>query len=209
MWSDAMTRQFGGLDRRIRLALVGGLVVVLAAVALPAFAANPDTGPAGGNGQRGPITAEKSPNPNAAKAKKARVPKEPITLTGTVRAATDADGNAEYRLSSGGTTYTLDAGPAWFHGDSHPLAAYVGESVTIVGEIAEGSTDVEVSTVDGTAIRPAGKPPWAGGWKRVGEAHPGWSQEKADRMAEKAERMKEKFGGCFPPRACRDATAAE
>ena len=206
-----MTRQFGGLDGRIRLVLVAGLVLVLAALALPALAANPDTGPAGGNGHRGPVTADKSPNPNAdgAKAKKAKVPKEAITLTGTVTAATDADGDAEYRLSSGGTTYTLDAGPAWFHGDNHPLAAFAGESVTIVGEIAEGSTEVEVSTVDGTAIRAAGKPAWAGGWKRVGAAHPGWSQEKADRMAEKAERMKDKFGDCFPPGTCKDAAAAE
>jgi hypothetical protein len=204
-----MTRQLAGLDRRIRLALVTALALVLTAVALPALAANPDTGPAGGNGERGPVTADKSPNPNAAKAKKAKVPKEAITLTGTVTAATDADGNAEYRLSSGGTTYTLDAGPAWFHGDNHPLKAFAGESVTIVGEIAEGSTEVEVATVDGTAIRAAGKPPWSGGWKRVGEGHPGWSQEKADRMAEKAERMKEKFGECFPPGKCKDAAAAE
>ena len=204
-----MNRQLGGLDRRIRVSIVAGLVLVVAAVALPALAANPDTGPAGGNGERGPVTAEKSPNPNAGKAKKAKVPKQAIMLTGTVTAATDADGDAEYRVSSGGTTYTLDAGPAWFHGDNHPLKAFAGKSVTIVGEIAEGSTEVEVSTVDGTAIRAAGKPPWAGGWKRVGKAHPGWSQEKADRMAEKAERKKDRFGGCFPPGKCRDAAPAE
>lgn len=202
-----MTGQLVGLDRRIRLALVAGLVLVLAAVALPALAANPDTGPAGGNGQRGPVTAEKSPNPNAEKAKKAKVPKEPITLSGTVTAATDADGNPTYRVSSGGTTYTLDAGPPWFHGDNHPLKQFVGDAVTIVGEIAEGSTEVDVATVDGTPLRAAGKPPWAGGWKTVGESHPGWSQAKADRMAERAERMQEKFGECFPPGKCKDAAA--
>jgi hypothetical protein len=50
------------------------------------------------------------------------------------------------------------------------------------------------------AVREAGKPPWAGGWRRVGERHPGWSQEKADRM-------KAKFGDCFPPGQCKDKGA--
>jgi hypothetical protein len=45
--------------------------------------------------------------------------------------------------------------------------------------------------------RAAGKPPWAGGWKRVGKAHPGWSQAKEDRL-------KAKFGDCFPPGQCKD-----
>jgi hypothetical protein len=193
------------LDRRFRLAFVAGLVLVLAVVALPALAANPDTGPVGGNGQRGPLNAEASPGPKAEKAKKAKVPKEPVTVSGTVGAVTDEDGNPAYRLTDGGTTWSLDAGPSWFHGDNHPLKAYVGERVTIEGEAAEGSTDLEVATVDGTALRTPGKPPWAGGWKRVGEAHPGWSQEKADRMAAKAERMKAKFGDCFPPGKCKDA----
>ena len=113
-----------------------------------------------------------------------------------------------YRLSSGGTTYTLDAGPSWFFGDDHPLQARVGDGVTIVGEVAEGSTEVDVVSINGTALRAPGKPPWAGGWKRVGEDHPGWSEEKAARMAEKAERMKAKFGDCFPPGRCKqDATA--
>jgi hypothetical protein len=47
------------------------------------------------------------------------------------------------------------------------------------------------------ALREPGKPPWAGGWKVVGEKHPGWSQEKADRF-------KAKFGDCFPPGQCKD-----
>ena len=195
------------LDRRFRLAFVAGLVLVLGAVALPAVAANPDTGPAGGNGQRGPVNAEASPGPKAEKAKKPKVPKEPVTVQGRVTVVTDEDGNPGYRLTDGGTTWSLDAGPSWFHGDNHPLKAYVGEQVTIEGEAAEGSTELDVATVDGTALRAPGKPPWAGGWKRVGEAHPGWSQEKADRMAEKAERMKAKFGDCFPPGKCKDAAA--
>ncbi len=197
------TNQLSRLDLRTRLTVVAGIVVLLAAVALPAFAAGSGAGPGNDNARSGQVEAEKSPG--LEKPKKAKVPKEPITLRGTVAAATDADGNAVYRLSSGGTTYDLDAGPSWFHGDNHPLEAFDGETVTIVGEIAEGSTEVEVETVDGTALREPGKPPWAGGWKVVGQAHPGWSQEKADRMAARAERMKAKFGDCFPPGKCKGA----
>jgi hypothetical protein len=68
--------------------------------------------------------------------------------------------------------------------------------VTVTGETHTGSTDVDVLTVDGTVIREPGKPPWAGGWKVVASAHPGWSQEKADRF-------KAKFGDCFPPGQCK------
>ena len=188
-----------GTDLRRRIVVLVGLTALLAAVALPTFAANTRPVPDDGD----PPRAEASEKPG--KGPKAKVAKEAITLRGEVTAATDADGNAVYRLSSGGTTYTLDAGPPWFHGDNHPLKAFVGKTVTVTGDVAEGSTEVDVAAVDGTALRAAGKPPWAGGWKRVGEGHPGWSADKAARMAEKVERMKEKFGDCFPPGQCKQA----
>ena len=125
---------------------------------------------------------------------------KPITLHGTIQAATDADGGTTYTLTDGGTKYTLEAGPKWFFGDNHPLKPFVGKNVTVEGEIAEGSTEVDVVSVDGTALREPGRPPWAGGWKRVGSVHPGWSQEKADRF-------KTKFGDCFPPGQCKDKPA--
>ena len=68
-----------------------------------------------------------------------------------------------------------------------------------IGDKTAAQTEVDVLAVDGTVIREAGRPPWAGGWKRVGERHPGWSQEKADRF-------KAKFGACFPPGQCKDKT---
>ena len=126
----------------------------------------------------------------------------PITLNGTVELTTDADGREIYTLLDGGKTYTLEAGPAWFFGDHYPLKPYVGKQVTIEGEAAAGSTDVEVVSVDGTRLREAGKPPWAGGWRAVGAAHPGWSQAKADRM-------QAKFGDCFPPGQCKDKPAKD
>ena len=154
------------------------IVALLVAVALPALAANPNA-----PGQ-------------ANKAAKEKVAKAPITLNGTIETSTDADGKAKYTLADGGKVYTLKAGPAWFFGDAYPLKPFVGQSVTVVGEVAEGTTEVDVESVNGTALRAAGKPPWAGGWKVVGERHPGWTQEKADRM-------KAKFGDCFPPGQCK------
>jgi hypothetical protein len=157
--------------RRIGPGLVIAAVVV-ALVAVPALAAKPDK--------------------DSAKAS--------ITISGTVQVAADADGKDAYTLRDGGTTYQLEAGPAWFFGDKYPLKPFVGKNVTIVGEVAEGSTEVDVESVDGTALRTPGRPPWAGGWRVVGAAHPGWSQAKADRMHDK-------FGDCFPPGQCKDKPA--
>ena len=161
--------------RRPQLALLA-TAVLLVLVAVPVLAAKPSAPP----GQA-----------------KDKTPKSAITLTGTVETSTDAGGETIYTLADGGKTYTLEAGPRWYFGDAYPLKPFVGKSVTIEGEIAEGSSEVDVLSVDGTALRAAGKPPWAGGWKRVGSAHPGWSQEKADGM-------KAKFGDCFPPGQCKD-----
>jgi hypothetical protein len=172
------------MNRRSAI-LVAAIAVLALVVALPALAADPSPSPAG-PGKSG-------------KAQKAKVETAPITLTGTVAAATDAKGKASYTIRSGGTTFTLEAGPAWAHGANHPLKKYVGQSVTVVGEKAANSTEVDVTTVDGTAIRAAGKPAWAGGWKKVGQSHPGWSQEKADRA-----KAKGKSGDCFPRGQCKD-----
>jgi hypothetical protein len=155
---------------RRSVVLVVALAILVAFVAIPAFAAD--------------------------KSAKDKSAKSPITVTGTIGTATDADGAPSYTLRSGRTTYTLEAGPAWFFGDNNPLKAFVGKSVTVSGERAAGSNEIDVETVNGKQIRAGGKPPWAGGWKRVGKTHPGWSQEKADRF-------KARFGDCFPPGQCK------
>ena len=139
-----------------------------------------------------------------------------MTVTGTLGTRIAADGSTEYTLTSGDTVLLLDAGPAWFYRDAYLLAPFVGKQVTIGGEQKEGSTSVDVLTVDGTALREPGKPPWAGGWKKVGKDHPGWTQEKADRQAAKqadraarrAAKM-ERFGlQCWPPACARMALPA-
>ena len=142
------------------------------------------------------------------KERKDKAPEHEITLSGTVTTGTDADGETVYRVQSGGTTYVLEAGPKWFFGDDYPLKPFVGQSVTIVGEVAEGSTEVDVVSVDGARLREPGKPPWAGGWKKVGERHPGWSEEKAARHAERQAAKGVRFGGCWPPGHCKQQDAA-
>src|SRR3954447_4858360 len=184
--------------------LILALAVLAVVVALPVLAATPS--PSAGSGAAAATEApEGTEHPHATRAPKgpkddkAKDDEVAVTLEGTVKATTDADGETSYTLESGGKTYTLEAGPKWFFGDAYPLKAYAGKSVKITGETAAGSTDVDVLTVDGKTLREPGKPPWAGGWKVVGKAHPGWSQDKADKLNAKS-------GGCFPPGQCKDKT---
>src|SRR5215210_237510 len=130
-----------------RLLLAGlALIALLVLVALPVVAADPSA----------------KPDPPGQANKPPKAEKAPMTLNGTVAATTDADGRPSYTLASGGKTYTLEAGPSWFYGDNNPLKAYVGKSVKVIGEAAAGSTEVDVETVDGKALRAPGKPSWAG-----------------------------------------------
>ena len=143
-----------------------------AAPAASSGATEPDEDGQGAKPGKGP-KAEKGPG----------TPEHPVTLTGVVGRATREDG--EFTLTVGSTTYRLSAGPPWWWGDASPLAAVVGKTVTIDGEQAEGSDEVDVLAIDGKAIRAAGRPPWAGGWKVVGPRHPGWAQWKVDKAAGK------------------------
>lgn len=146
------------MDLRRRLPIVVALVAAVA-VGVPVLAADPSPGP---------------PDHAATKAK-TKAPKVEVTLSGTIEQSTDDKGRPTFTLTSGGTTYTLSAGPKWFHGaGGGPLAAYAGKSVEIHGWQREGTTDVSVDTVDGTRVVPAGRPAWAGGPKALGERHPGF-----------------------------------
>lgn len=150
------------MDARRRLPIVVALVAAIA-VGVPVLAADPSPKP-------GP------PDHAAAKAKAAKVE---VTLRGTIVRSTDDKGRPTFTLTSGGTTYTLSAGPKWFHGTGGgPLAAYAGKTVEIHGWRREGTTDVSVDTVDGTRIVPTGRPAWAGGPRALGERHPGFKPWK-------------------------------
>jgi hypothetical protein len=183
--------QWPGPSTRSILYLVSTTALILA-IAIPTIAAAPTAAP---NASAAPSGAPERTKPERTKKakpaasergdKRSKAPEVEITLEGIVGSRTSADGGTEYTLTVGGTTLTLDAGPSWFYGDKHPLKPFVGKVVTVVGEQAKGSTEVEVHSIDGTVIRSAGKPAWAGGWKRVGRIHPGWTQEKWDRWQAK------------------------
>jgi hypothetical protein len=140
--------------RRVLLPLAG--LVALLLIAAPVFGADPSAKP--GKADDGTEIAK--------------------TLTGTVASTEDAKGRATFTMVVDGVTWELSAGPKWFWGAKNPLAAFVGKSVEVTGTYHAGQTDLDVSTVDGKAIRSAGKPPWAGGPKAVGKIHPGWSDGK-------------------------------
>jgi hypothetical protein len=206
------------VNRPRTTSLVMGAIVCIA-LAFPVFAADPSASPDASPSASAAASAAPAatPKPKASEAPKTeqgngkpdkankgnkgdKTPGVPITLRGTIVMTTDAKGRSAFSLTAGGKTYDLSAGPPWFWGTNNPLEKYAGKSVTVVGETHTGSTEVDVETVDGTAVRAPGKPPWAGGWKVVGKKHPGWSQEKADRF-------KAKFGDCFPPGQCKAAGA--
>jgi hypothetical protein len=161
------------MSRRSTVVLVG--VVAALAIAIPVWAASPSPAPNPSSQSQPEKTAkpDKTAKPgNAAKPDKA--PEVAVTAKGTVKATTDANGRSTYTLTDGAKTWDLSDGPPWFWGDKNPLKAYVGKTVTVVGTTETGGTEIDVATVDGTAIRAAGKPPWAGGPKVVGATHPGW-----------------------------------
>jgi hypothetical protein len=183
------------------------LIALVGAIALPVLAADSSGSPAASSAP----SASTAPKPDKApkRDKAARPPEAEVTVTGTVGTRTDAKGETEYTLTSGSTVVTLHAGPAWFHKDAHPLKAFVGKRVTVVGEQRAGETEVDVRSVDGTVVRASGKPPWAGGWKRVGKDHPGWSQEKWDRWQTKRSDQAKRHGvDCWPPGLCKQPAPA-
>ena len=157
---------------RRRVGLLGFVALVGLAVAIPVFAADP-LSPSGSPTPPGHSKPDKSPKPGQGD-RKAKAPEVDVTVTGTVQQGKDGQGRPTFTVSANGTTWELSAGPAWYWGDKNPLKAYVGKSVTIAGSSQTGSTELDVASVDGTAIRAAGKPPWAGGPWRVGSSHPGW-----------------------------------
>jgi hypothetical protein len=176
------------IDPRHRLLALAAGVVAVAAIAVPVLggaaapapAAMPAVAAESEKPGNGPPDEKPGKGPKAEK-----VPETPVSLTGRVGTRTDVDGDTVYTLTVGSVVYDLQVGPPWWWGDSNPLKPFVGDTVTVAGDKPDGANEVDVRTVDGKTIREPGKPPWAGGWKAVGEKHPGWSQWKADKAAAK------------------------
>lgn len=180
------------------------LLALLGVVALPVLAADPSASPGASAAPSPRATKPGSAGERAKPDKANRAPEVEVTLTGTVATRTTAAGETEYTLTAGSSIVTLDAGPAWFFKDAYPLKPFIGKRVTIVGGQRTGSTEVEVRSVDGKALRAPGRPPWAGGWKRVGKDHPGWTQEKWDRWQSRmGDKAKQHGVDCWPPGLCK------
>ncbi len=187
------------LNQRAILAAIA-LLALLVVLAVPTLAAK-TFAPAGladmtenARPPTPPGQVDKPPRPGRPEKpdKPEKGPTVAVTISGTVHEAADESGRSSFILHDGETTFTLDAGPSWYLGNDHPLKRYVGQRVTVTGEMAEGSNEIDVESMDGTALREPGRPPWAGGWQSVGERHPGWSQDKADRFKD----------NCWPPGHC-------
>ena len=159
--------RFGDNNPEVRRMSIGrswllpvvALVAVLG-IAIPALGAGPSASP-GASGH--------AKDPKASKG-----PEIALTLTGTVAKSTDAKGRPTFTMTVAGVTWELSAGPKWYWLDKNPLAAYVGKSVKVAGSYHAGKNKLHVETVDGKAIRAPGKPPWAGGPKKLGKIHPGF-----------------------------------
>lgn len=174
---------------RSSVVLASGAVVVavllVGALALPVAGQDPTASPAAAE-KPGKVPKADKAGKGANAEKGPKVAEVPVSLTGRVGTRTEADGDLAYTLTVGAKVYQLHVGPPWWWGDKHPLKDLVGDTAAVTGEGAAGSLDVDVFTIDGKVVREPGRPPWAGGWKAVGERHPGWSQWKADKHAAKA-----------------------
>jgi hypothetical protein len=175
---------------RQKFAATVAAAAAVGALALPALAASPSPSTPSGTdpGKSNEDHGDGNGNANGPGAKASHEPETPVTLHGTVSRTTDADGHTSYTLHAGQTDYVLSFGPWWFWGDRNPLDAYVGTSVTVDANREGANDEVDVSAVNGKALREPGKPPWAGGPKVVGPSHPGYkawkaAQDKADGAA--------------------------
>jgi len=164
------------MGRTRRLATASAVLVAAIGIGVaPSLASDPSPKPGRGQGP------DKSPE-------------TPVSVSGTIRATTGEQGRAEYTLTSGGTTWTLDAGPPWWFGDAHPLAGLVGTSVAVPGT-TRGNGELDVDAIDGRPLREPGRPPWAGGPNVVGEKHPGFKPWKAQRAAWKSAWFAQRWSG--------------
>ncbi|MFL5779309.1 MAG: hypothetical protein ACJ761_10235 [Chloroflexota bacterium] len=159
------------MPRRSRLVLLLAVSAVVLAIAVPVFGADPS--PSGTTEQAKPGKSDKAAKPE-------KSPEVAVTVRGTVGTSKDDQGRPTYSLVADGNTWELSVGRPWFWGDKNPLAPFVGKSVEVVGSHHEGDFDLDVETIDGKALRDAGRPPWAGGPWVVGKIHPGWKDWMAD-----------------------------
>lgn len=92
--------------------------------------------------------------------------------TGTLATQTAADGATVYVLQTSTGSLVLDVGPPRYWGEGHPLAPFVGQSITVSGIAKPWADAFAVFAIGDQVIRGVGRPPWAGGWKADGQKAP-------------------------------------
>ena len=93
-----------------------------------------------------PPTDKKAAEEEAAKEVSSSDTSEETTkVSGEVAATTDPEGDTEYTLrTSEGRVFELSAGPPWFYEEGYPLEPFVGETVTVTGEVETNQNKVTI-----------------------------------------------------------------
>jgi hypothetical protein len=66
-------------------------------------------------------------------------------VSGEVATTTDPEGDTEYTLrTSEGRVFELSAGPPWFYEEGYPLEPFVGETVTVTGEVETNQNKITI-----------------------------------------------------------------
>jgi len=159
------------IERRAAFVVLGATVAAFL-IALPALGVDPTAKPS--QKPEGPKATQKAAKPDESEA-----PEVTITVHGLISKTTDAEGEASFTMTANGKTYQLEVGPPWWWGANNPLASKAGGVHDVTGEVEGSSNEIDVLSIDGTAVRQPGRPPWAGGPKEVGSKHPGWKAWKA------------------------------
>jgi hypothetical protein len=135
----------GGQTQPANLLRWAGLLAMLLALALALMLL---TGAPGKGDAPGGAPTEKEQA-----TEEAETSEETTKLTGEVATTTDPEGDTEYDLrTSEGRVFELSAGPPWFYEEDYPLESFVGETVTVTGEVETNQNKVTICHKDHATI---------------------------------------------------------
>jgi len=119
-----------------------GLLAVLLALALALMLL---TGAPGKGDAPGAPTEKKATEDKQQATEGGEASEETTKVTGEVATTTDPEGDTEYAIrTSEGRVFELSAGPPWFYEEDYPLEPFVGERVTVTGEVETNQNKVTI-----------------------------------------------------------------
>jgi hypothetical protein len=135
-----------GTRGQMQLASLLRWVGLSAALFALAFALVLLAGAPGKGGAPGPPTGKTATEEEAAEEVTEDVTEEGTTeVSGEVATTTDPEGDTEYTLrTSEGRVFELSAGPPWFYEEGYPLEPFVGETVTVTGEVETNQNKITI-----------------------------------------------------------------